>query len=126
MAQVPTYNDIRVKNQADAQAANAAQAQQATGQQVQNDVQVNRNAVLDRAMNEYAGRGLGNPNQAAQVVNPQEQYEVEAVDAVMKGKLDPAVFMQDPNIREESKSMILGLMQGGPQDNAPAGLGQVR
>ena len=95
MAQAPTYNDIRANQQAQAEAANAAQAQQATGQQVQGEVQGNRNAVLDRAMAEYAGRdnGLGNPNAAvmnatnmAQGMN-QEQYATAAVDAVMNGKL---------------------------------------
>ena len=130
MAQVPTYNDIRVKNQADAQAANAVQAQQATGQQVQGEVQGNKNAVLQDYMNKQ--RGLGNPNAAvmnatnmAQGRN-QEQYATAAVDAVMNGKLEPAVFMEDPSIPDDYKTMVLGLMQGGPQDQAPVGLGQVR
>ena len=134
MAQAPTYNDIRANQQAQAQAVSAAQAQQATGQQVQGEVQSNKNTVLDRAMAEYAGRdnGLGNPNAA--VMNAtnmaqgrdQEQYATSAVDAVINGKLDPAVFMEDPSIPDDYKTMVLGLMQGGPQDQAPVGLGQVR
>lgn len=130
MAQAPTYNDIRANQQAQAQAASAAQAQQATGQQVQGEVQSNKNAVLQDYMNKQ--RGLGNPNEAvmnatnmAQGRN-QEQYATAAVDAVMNGKLSPAVFMEDPSIPDDYKTMILGLMQGGPQDQAPVGLGQVR
>ena len=130
MAQAPTYNDIRANQQAQAQAASAAQAQQATGQQVQGEVQSNKNAILQDYMNKQ--RGLGNPNEAvmnatnmAQGMN-QEQYATAAVDAVMAGKLDPAVFMEDPSIPDDYKTMILGLMQGGPQDEAPVGLGQVR
>ena len=130
MAQAPTYNDIRVNKQAQAEAANAVQAQQATGQQVQGEVQSNKNAVLQDYMNKQ--RGLGNPNEA--VMNAanmaqgrdQEQYATAAVDAVMNGKLSPAVFMEDPSIPDDYKTMVLGLMQGGPQDQAPAGLGQVR
>ena len=133
MAQAPTYNDIRANQQAQAQAASAAQAQQATGQQVQGEVQGNKNAVLQDYMNKQ--RGLGNPNEA--VMNAanmaqgrdQEQYATAAVDAVMNGKLDPAVFMEDPSIPDDYKTMVLGLMQGGPQDQAPApvpGLGQIQ
>ena len=131
MAQAPTYNDIRANQQAQAQAANAAQAQQATGQQVQGEVQSNKNAVLQDYMNKQQ-RGLGNPNEA--VMNAtnmaqgrdQEQYATAAVDAVMNGKLDPAVFMEDPSIPDDYKTMVLGLMQGGPQDQAPVGLGQIQ
>ena len=130
MGQAPTYNDIRANKQAQAEAANAAQAQQATGQQVQGEVQSNKNAVLQDYMNKQ--RGLGNPNAA--VMNAtnmaqgrdQEQYATAAVDAVMNGKLSPAVFMEDPSIPDDYKTMVLGLMQGGPQDQAPVGLGQVR
>ena len=130
MAQAPTYNDIRANQQAQAQAAAAAQAQQSTGQQVQSEVQGNKNAVLQDYMNKQ--RGLGNPNAA--VMNAanmaqgrdQEQYATAAVDAVMNGKLEPAVFMEDPSIPDDYKTMVLGLMQGGPQDQAPVGLGQVR
>ena len=130
MSQAPTYNDIRANQQAQAEAANAAQAQQATGQQVQGEVQSNKNAVLQDYMNKQ--RGLGNPNEAvmnatnmAQGMN-QEQYATAAVDAVMAGKLEPAVFMEDPSIPDDYKTMVLGLMQGGPQDQAPAGLGQIQ
>ena len=130
MAQAPTYNDIRANQQAQAQAVSAAQAQQATGQQVQGEVQSNKNAVLQDYMNKQ--RGLGNPNEAvmnatnmAQGMN-QEQYATAAVDAVMNGKLDPAVFMEDPSIPDDYKTMVLGLMQGGPQDQAPVGLGQIQ
>ena len=132
MSQAPTYNDIRANQQAQAQsqAASAAQAQQATGQQVQGEVQGNRNAVLQDYMNKQ--RGLGNPNAAvmnaanmAQGMN-QEQYATAAVDAVMAGKLETAVFMEDPSIPDDYKTMVLGLMQGGPQDQAPAGLGQIQ
>ena len=130
MAQAPTYNDIRANQQAQAQAAAAAQAQQSTGQQVQSEVQGNKNAVLQDYMSKQ--RGLGNPNEAvmnatnmAQGMN-QEQYATAAVDAVINGKLEPAVFMEDPSIPDDYKTMVLGLMQGGPQDQAPAGLGQVR
>lgn len=133
MSQAPTYNDIRANQQAQAQAASAAQAQQATGQQVQGEVQSNKNAVLQDYMNKQ--RGLGNPNEAvmnatnmAQGMN-QEQYATAAVDAVMAGKLEPAVFMEDPSIPDDYKTMVLGLMQGGPQDQAPApvpGLGQIQ
>ena len=130
MAQAPTYNDIRANQQAQAEAANAAQAQQATGQQVQSEVQGNKNAVLQDYMSKQ--RGLGNLNEAvmnaanmAQGRN-QEQYATAAVDAVMNGKLSPAVFMEDPSIPDDYKTMVLGLMQGGPQDQAPVGLGQVR
>ena len=130
MAQAPTYNDIRANKQAQAQAASAAQAQQATGQQVQGEVQGNKNAILQDYMNKQIG--LGNPNEA--VMNAanmahgrnQEQYATAAVDAVMNGKLSPAVFMEDPSIPDDYKTMALGLMQGGPQDQAPVGLGQVR
>ena len=130
MAQAPTYNDIRANQQAQSQAASAAQAQQATGQQVQGEVQGNKNAILQDYMKKQ--RGLGNPNEA--VMNAanmaqgrdQEQYATAAVDAVMAGKLDPAVFMEDPSIPDDYKTMVLGLMQGGPQDQAPVGLGQVR
>ena len=115
MSQAPTYNDIRANQQAQAQAASAAQAQQATGQQVQGEVQSNQNAVLQDYMNKQ--RGLGNPNEAvmnatnmAQGMN-QEQYAKSAVDAVMNGKLDPAVFMEDPSIPDDYKTMVLGLMQ---------------
>ena len=130
MSQAPTYNDIRANQQAQAQAVSAAQAQQATGQQVQGEVQSNKNAVLQDYMNKQ--RGLGNPNAAvmnatnmAQGMN-QEQYATAAVDAVMNGKLDPAVFMEDPSIPDDYKTMVLGLMQGGPQDQAPVGLGQIQ
>ena len=130
MSQAPTYNDIRANQQAQAQAVSAAQAQQATGQQVQGEVQSNKNAVLQDYMNKQ--RGLGNPNAAvmnatnmAQGMN-QEQYATAAVDAVMNGKLDPAVFMEDPSIPDDYKTMVLGLMQGGPQDQAPEGLGQIQ
>lgn len=130
MAQAPTYNDIRANQQAQAQAASAAQAQQATGQQVQGEVQGNKNAILEDYMKKQ--RGLGNPNEAvmnatnmAQGMN-QEQYATAAVDAVINGKLDPAVFMEDPSIPDDYKTMVLGLMQGGPQDQAPAGLGQIQ
>ena len=130
MGQAPTYNDIRANQQAQAEAASAAQAQQATGQQVQGEVQGNRNAVLEDYMKKQ--RGLGNPNEAvmnatnmAQGRN-QEQYATAAVDAVMNGKLSPAVFMEDPSIPDDYKTMVLGLMQGGPQDQAPAGLGQIQ
>ena len=130
MSQAPTYNDIRANQQAQAQAASAAQAQQATGQQVQGEVQGNKNAILQDYMNKQ--RGLGNPNEAvmnaanmAQGRN-QEQYATAAVDAVMAGKLEPAVFMEDPSIPDDYKTMVLGLMQGGPQDQAPAGLGQIQ
>lgn len=134
MGQPVSYTTIKNEQKAQAEAANAAQAQQATGQQVQGEVQGNRNAVLDRAMAEYAGRdnGLGNPNAAvmnatnmAQGMN-QEQYATAAVDAVMAGKLETAVFMEDPSIPDDYKTMVLGLMQGGPQDQAPAGLGQIQ
>lgn len=130
MAQAPTYNDIRANQQAQAQAVSAAQAQQATGQQVQGEVQGNKNAILEDYMKKQ--RGLGNPNEAvmnatnmAQGMN-QEQYATAAVDAVMNGKLEPAVFMEDPSIPDDYKTMVLGLMQGGPQDQAPAGLGQIQ
>lgn len=131
MAQAPTYNDIRANQQAQAQAASAAQAQQATGQQVQGEVQSNKNAILQDYMKKQ--RGLGNPNEAvmnaanmAQGRN-QEQYATAAVDAVMNGKLSPAVFMEDPSIPDDYKTMVLGLMQGGPQDQAPQrDLGQIR
>ena len=130
MSQAPTYNDIRANQQAQAQAASAAQAQQATGQQVQGEVQSYKNAVLQDYMNKQ--RGLGNPNEAvmnatnmAQGMN-QEQYATAAVDAVMNGKLEPAVFMEDPSIPDDYKTMVLGLMQGGPQDQAPEGLGQIQ
>ena len=130
MAQAPTYNDIRANQQAQAQAVSAAQAQQATGQQVQGEVQGNKNAILEDYMKKQ--RGLGNPNEAvmnatnmAQGMN-QEQYATAAVDAVMNGKLDPAVFMEDPSIPDDYKTMVLGLMRGGPQDQAPAGLGQIQ
>ena len=130
MSQAPTYNDIRANKHAQAEAANAAQAQQATGQQVQGEVQSNKNAVLQDYMNKQ--RGLGNPNEAvmnatnmAQGMN-QEQYATAAVDAVMAGKLEPAVFMEDPSIPDDYKTMVLGLMQGGPQDQAPEGLGQIQ
>ena len=130
MSQAPTYNDIRANQQAQAQAVSAAQAQQATGQQVQGEVQSNKNAVLQDYMNKQ--RGLGNPNEAvmnatnmAQGMN-QEQYATAAVDAVMAGKLEPAVFMEDPSIPDDYKTMVLGLMQGGPQDQAPEGLGQIQ
>ena len=130
MSQAPTYNDIRANQQAQAQAASAAQAQQATGQQVQGEVQGNKNAILEDYMKKQ--RGLGNPNAA--VMNAtnmaqgrdQEQYATAAVDAVINGKLDPAVFMEDPSIPDDYKTMVLGLMQGGPQDQAPAGLGQIQ
>ena len=131
MAQAPTYNDIRANQQAQAEAANAAQAQQATGQQVQGEVQSNKNAVLQDYMNKQQ-RGLGNPNEAvmnatnmAQGMN-QEQYATAAVDAVMNGKLEPAVFMEDPSIPDDYKTMVLGLIQGGPQDQSPEGLGQIQ
>ena len=130
MAQAPTYNDIRANQQAQAEAANAAQAQQATGQQVQGEVQGNKNAILEDYMKKQ--RGLGNPIEAvmnatnmAQGMN-QEQYATAAVDAVMAGKLEPAVFMEDPSIPDDYKTMVLGLMQGGPQDQAPEGLGQIQ
>lgn len=130
MSQAPTYNDIRANQQVQAQAVSAAQAQQATGQQVQGEVQSNKNAVLQDYMNKQ--RGLGNPNEA--VMNAtnmaqgrdQEQYATAAVDAVMAGKLEPAVFMEDPSIPDDYKTMVLGLMQGGPQDQAPEGLGQIQ
>ena len=130
MAQAPTYNDIRANQQAQAQAASAAQAQHATGQQVQGEVQSNKNAVLQDYMNKQ--RGLGNPNEA--VMNAtnmaqgrdQEQYATAAVDAVMAGKLETAVFMEVPSIPDDYKTMVLGLMQGGPQDQAPEGLGQIQ
>ena len=133
MSQAPTYNDIRANQQAQAQAVSAAQAQQATGQQVQGEVQGNKNAILEDYMKKQ--RGLGNPNAA--VMNAtnmaqgrdQEQYATAAVDAVMNGKLEPAVFMEDPSIPDDYKTMVLGLMQGGPQDQAPApvpGLGQIQ
>ena len=129
MAQAPTYNDIRANKQAQVEAANAAQAQQATGQQVQGEVQGNKNVILQKYM---ADKGLGNPNEA--VMNAtnmaqgrdQDQYATAAVDAVMNGKLDPAVFMEDPSIPDDYKTMVLGLMQGGPQDQAPEGLGQIQ
>ena len=114
-------NDLNTKAKLD---------QRATGQQVQGEVQSNKNAVLQDYMNKQ--RGLGNPNEAvmnatnmAQGRN-QEQYATAAVDAVMNGKLEPAVFMEDPSIPDDYKTMVLGLMQGGPQDQAPVGLGQVR
>ena len=131
MAQAPTYNDIRANQQAQAQAVSAAQAQQATGQQVQGEVQGNKNAVLQDYMNKQQ-RGLGNPNEVVMNATTmaqgrdQEQYATAAVDAVMNGKLSPAVFMEDPSIPDDYKTMVLGLMQGGPQDQAPAGLGQIQ
>jgi len=132
MAQVPTYNDIRANQQAQQQVTDAGQAQQATGQQIQNSLQSSKNVALENAMQKYSGQGLGSPNQAimnstnmAQGMN-QEQYATAAVDAVMSGKLEPALFMEDPSIPDNYKTMVLGLMQGGPQDQAPAGLGQIR
>ena len=131
MAQAPTYNDIRANQQAQAEAANAAQAQQATGQQVQGEVQSNKNAVLQDYMNKQ--RGLGSPKEAVMNATKmaqgrdQEQYATAAVDAVKNGDLDPAVFMKDPSIPEYYKEIVLGLMQGGPQDQAPVpGLGQIQ
>jgi len=132
MAQVPTYNDIRANRQTQQLVANADQAQQATGQQIQNSLQSSKNVALENAMRKYSGQGLGSPNQAimnstnmAQGMN-QEQYATVAVDAVMSGKLEPALFMEDPSIPDNYKTMVLGLMQGGPQDQVSAGLGQIR
>ena len=138
MAQAPTYNDIRTNQRAQAEAANAAQAQQATGQQVQGEVQGNRNAVLDRAMSEYAsrGNGLGNPNavtpqegnqEAAQYTmiatevgnksrNPQE-YAQQMIALAEAGKVSTEMLRSDPVIAE--------MIAAQNQATAP-GLGQVR
>lgn len=138
MSQAPTYNDIRANQQAQAQAASAAQAQQATGQQVQGEVQGNRNAVLDRAMSEYAsrGNGLGNPNavapqqgnqEAAQYTmiaaevgnksrNPQE-YAQQMIALAEAGKVSTEMLRSDPVIAE----MIAAQNQVPQRD-----LGQIR
>lgn len=133
MAQAPTYNDIRANKQAQVEAANAAQAQQATGQQVQGEVQGNRNAVLANAMANYPG--LGNPNavvpqqenqEAAQYTmiatevgnksrNPQE-YAQQMIALAEAGKVSTEMLRSDPVIAE----MIAA------QNQAPAGLGQIQ
>ena len=154
MAQAPTYRDVEEARKTQMLADNAKLDQLNTRERVQGEVQSNKNAVLANAIEDYTSRqisgggpiqtnpGLGNINapqqgnqEAAQyVMNAtnmaqgmnQEQYATAAVDAVKNGDLSPADFMKDPSIPEEYKTMVLGLMQGGPQDQAPVGLGQVR
>ena len=141
MAQAPTYNDIRANQQAQAQAASAAQAQQATGQQVQGEVQGNRNDLLYDTIDKYRNAnssiptdpGLGNINapqqgnqEAAQYTmiatevgnksrNPQE-YAQQMIALAEAGKVSTAMLRSDPVIAE----MIAA------QSQAPVGLGQVR
>ena len=138
MGQAPRYDDIRANEQTQAKAVSAAQAQQATGQQVQGEVQGNRNAVLDRAMSEYAsrGNGLGNPNavapqqgnqEAAQYTmiatevgnksrNPQE-YAQQMIALAEAGKVSTEMLRSDPVIAE----MIAAQNQVPQRD-----LGQIR
>ena len=124
MAQAPTYNDIRANQQAQAQAASAAQAQQATGQQVQGEVQSNKNAILQDYMNKQ--RGLGNPNAAVndyamiatEVANNsanESEYTQNMIALANAGKLPREIVMSDPVVQQVMEAQ-----------QAPVGLGQVR
>ena len=136
MAGPITYNELKAQKSGQDMAAQAANNQAATRQGVQGEVAGSKNAALQRAMSTYGNEGgLGQidpgpavmqATNAAQGFNTQEEYDTAMIDAVGAGKADPRVVLEDPNMSDMAKEMLLGLLQGGPQDTAPAGLGQVR
>ena len=141
MGQVVDNTTMKDMDKVQAQAASAAQAQQATGQQVQGEVQGNRNDLLYDTIDKYRNAnssiptdpGLGNINapqqgnqEAAQYTmiatevgnksrNPQE-YAQQMIALAEAGKVSTAMLRSDPVIAE----MIAA------QNQAPVGLGQVR
>ena len=132
MAQAPTYNDIRANQQAQAQAASAAQAQQATGQQVQGEVQGNKNVILQKYM---ADNGLGNPNAAPQQGNQEAaQYTMIATEVGNKSR-NPQEYAQQMIALAEAGKVSTEMLRSDPviaemiaaQNQATApGLGQIQ
>ena len=133
MAQAPTYRDVEANQQAQAQAASAAQAQQATGQQVQGEVQGNRNAVLANAIANYPG--LGNPNAAPQQGNQEAaQYTMIATEVGNKSR-NPQEYAQQMIALAEAGKVSTEMLRSDPviaemiaaQNQATApGLGQIQ
>ena len=143
MSQAPTYNDIRANQQAQAQAASAAQAQQVTGQQVQGEVQGNRNELLYDTIDKHRNGnssiptdpGLGNINTPQQGGQEAAQYTMIATEVANNsanemeytqnmialaeaGKLSEAAVMSDPVVQQVMKAQ---------QAPAPVpGLGQIQ
>ena len=132
MAGPITYNELKAQKSGQDMAAQAANNQAATRQGVQGEVAGSKNAALQKAMSTYGlgqidpGPAVMQATNAAQGFNTQEEYDTAMIDAVGAGKADPRVVLEDPNMSDMAKEMLLGLLQGGPQDTAPAGLGQVR
>lgn len=136
MGQVVDNTTMKDRDKAQARAYTADQAQQATGQQVQGEVQGNRNAVLDRAMSEYAsrGNGLGNPNAALQQGNQEAaQYTMIATE-VGNNSRNPQEYAQKMIALAEAGKVSTEMLRSDPviaemiaaQNQAPVGLGQVR
>ena len=144
MAQAPTYNDIRTNQQAQAEAANAAQAQQATGQQVQGEVEGNKNAILQDYMSRQINGGgpiptdpgLGNINAPQQGNQEAAQYTMIATEVGNKSR-NPQEYAQQMIALAEAGKVSTEMLRSDPviaemiaaQSQAPAptpGLGQVR
>ncbi len=129
MAKAPRYQDLRAQEQ-EAQMANQQMMQkQELSNQLGLEAEANKNPVLNRYMQEQAN-GLGDIN-PAQYVNQavsqaqdknQETYSAAMLQEVINGKMDPKVLLEDPAVLEEDKMVLMSLMQGGPQDQAPVGL----
>ena len=125
MGQVVDNTTMKDMDKVQAQAASAAQAQQATGQQVQGEVQGNRNDLLYDTIDKYRNAnssiptdpGLGNINapqqgnqEAAQYTmiatevgnnsrNPQE-YAQQMIALAEAGKVSTEMLRSDPVIAE--------------------------
>ena len=141
MGQAPTYNDIRAKQQAQAGAANAAQAQQVTGAQVQDEVQGNKNAVLQDYMSRQINGGgpipidpgLGNINAPQQGNQEAAQYTMIATE-VGNNSRNPQEYVQQMIALAEAGKVSTEMLRSDPvvaemiaaQNQAPVGLGQIQ
>ena len=131
MAQAPTYKDIETNRKQQQMVANEMNQMQNTRGNLDNEMNSQKNAILQNYMNaQSTQQGLGDPrqyvNQAVGAANQtpnQDAYSEAMVQGAIDGKVNPQDVLNDPSINDSSKSVLLSLLSGGPQnEQAPIGL----
>ncbi len=141
MAEAPKYSKVREDIEADKQAAIAAQAQLDTGRQVQDEVQGNKNAVLQDYMSRQINGGgpipidpgLGNINAPQQGNQEAAQYTMIATE-VGNNSRNPQEYVQQMIALAEAGKVSIEMLRSDPvvaemiaaQNQAPVGLGQIQ
>lgn len=132
MTQPQTYQGLRELKEKEARLNQKHQMdKQSVGGEVDESIAGSKNPVLQNYMKPDEGLGSIDPRsfvmgavEAAQGKNP-EQYSQSRVESAIGGQVDPQEVLADPNVADNDKAVLLSLLQGGPQDAAPEGLGQI-